>query len=270
MRRAEPASAAEAGLSRAGEQRLSPPRRSSAIRSSQPPTWVSPMKICGTVRRPVSWIIVVALGRAAGRRGSRRSARRRAASAAPWRGCSTGRSRVLYIFTHSGACSSEVSSRGAAAHAAAVFSTGRLAARQAARPPASARAFSKPSFFSTRDGARRARAGRADDDQRQRLVLRQLARGLEAGRAARCARPTAWPAAYSAGSLTSISTAFSRLIRRTASAALTAPPPTPPLQRRPQQQAAGERARRRRDTSCRGRSSRSWRALSPIAAKREL
>ena len=30
-----------------------PPRRSSATRSSQPPTWVSPMKICGTVRRPV-------------------------------------------------------------------------------------------------------------------------------------------------------------------------------------------------------------------------
>jgi RNA polymerase sigma-70 factor (ECF subfamily) len=34
-----------------------PPRWSSAMRSSQPPTWVSPMKICGTVRRPVIRII---------------------------------------------------------------------------------------------------------------------------------------------------------------------------------------------------------------------
>ena len=34
-----------------------PPRPSSATRSSQPPTWVSPMKICGTVRRPVISII---------------------------------------------------------------------------------------------------------------------------------------------------------------------------------------------------------------------
>src|SRR6185369_10429175 len=36
---------------------ISPPRASSAIRSSQPPTCVSPMKICGTVRRPVISII---------------------------------------------------------------------------------------------------------------------------------------------------------------------------------------------------------------------
>src|SRR5690606_24885382 len=31
----------------------SAPRASSACRSSQPPTWVSPMKICGTLVRPV-------------------------------------------------------------------------------------------------------------------------------------------------------------------------------------------------------------------------
>ncbi len=31
----------------------SPPRRSSSCSSSLPPTWVSPMKICGTLRRPL-------------------------------------------------------------------------------------------------------------------------------------------------------------------------------------------------------------------------
>src|SRR5690606_4550493 len=35
----------------------SSPRRSSAWRSSQPPTWTSPMKICGTVVRPERWTI---------------------------------------------------------------------------------------------------------------------------------------------------------------------------------------------------------------------
>ena len=40
---------------------IRPPRWSSAISSSQPPTWVSPMKICGTVRRPVSSIMRSAL-----------------------------------------------------------------------------------------------------------------------------------------------------------------------------------------------------------------
>src|SRR5438093_8916025 len=39
--------------------------------------------------------------------------------------------------------------------------------------------------------------------------------------------PTAWPAAYSAGSQTSISTPFSRLISRTASAVDTTPPRLP-------------------------------------------
>src|SRR5438045_2590277 len=39
--------------------------------------------------------------------------------------------------------------------------------------------------------------------------------------------PAAWPAAYSAGSLTSISWAFSRLISITASLVDTLPPPTP-------------------------------------------
>ena len=39
--------------------------------------------------------------------------------------------------------------------------------------------------------------------------------------------PTGWPAANSAGSQTSISTPFSRLIRRTASLADTLPPPAP-------------------------------------------
>ena len=224
--------------------------RSSAIRSSQPPTWVSPMKICGTVQRPVSLIIVA---RSPGRSSTRISsiARRRAGAAAPWPGCSTGRSRCC---TSSPACIGF-------ARAQAAFSTGRLAARQAARPPARTRAFSKPSFFSTATARGARAAGRADDHQRQRLVLRQLARGLERGERHVLARPTAWPAAYSAGSLTSISTrllavdqAAPRRRRDTRAAG-----------RRPaaaSARAAGRRRRapRRRDTSSGERSSRAWRA----------
>ena len=144
--------------------------RSSAIRSSQPPTWVSPMKICGTVQRPVSLIIACALRRVARRPGSRRSSRRRAACSSALARRQYGQVAVLYILT------------GCIASAAqAVFSIGRLAARQAARPPARARRVLEAELLQHGDGARRARAGRADDDERQRLVLRQLARGFEAG-----------------------------------------------------------------------------------------
>ncbi len=103
-----------------------PPRRSSATRSSQPPTWVSPMKICGTVRRPVSCDHRVALGRVAGRPGSRRSPRRRAASAAPWRARQYGQIGVVYIFDR--AC---MRRRVPRASRSGRFSIGRLASRQA-------------------------------------------------------------------------------------------------------------------------------------------
>ena len=197
------------------------------------------MKICGTVQRPVSWIIVGALRRARGRRGSRRSVRRRAAcrsALARWQygqpACCTS-SRVASVLRV------RPSSR----------SAGWRRARRS-RPPASARAFSKPSFFSS--PRRAARARRSGRRRRAAATCSSAARASASRLASGTLRaPAAWPAAYSAGSLMSISTAFSRLISRTASAVddLRAGAAL----RSASARAAGRRrpARRRTDTSCR-------------------
>src|SRR5664280_2492149 len=109
----------------------------------------------------------------------------------------------------------------------AVFSTGRFAARHAVRPPASTCAFSKPSFFST-GTARDAREPVGQTTTTGSDLF--FGRSREASRLARgtLLAPTGCAAAYSSGSLTSIRTAFSRLMSHTASVAETrAPPPTP-------------------------------------------
>ena len=74
-------------------------------------------------------------------------------------------------------------------HAAADFSSGRLASRQAARPPASAMRAARSRALRSSPAARAARAPvRAHQHQRQRLVPRQVLGALAARRAARCAR----------------------------------------------------------------------------------
>ena len=122
-----------------------PPRWSSATRSSQPPTWVSPMKICGTVRRPVSSHHRHALRRVEVDADLVDRRRRRAAAARPSRAWQYGQTAVVYILT-------------GCIVGAPVRRTSRPAGWRRARPPrppASARAFSKPSFFSVADRARR-------------------------------------------------------------------------------------------------------------------
>jgi hypothetical protein len=87
--------------------------------------------------------------------------------------------------------------------------------------------FSKPSFFS-RTTARCARAPVGQTTTSGSDLFLGRSRDVSRRREGTLRAPTAWPAAYSAGSLMSIRTAFSRLMRRTASAALTLPPPRPP------------------------------------------
>ena len=88
--------------------------------------------------------------------------------------------------------------------------------------------FSKPSFFRSAT-ARGAREPFGHTTTRGSDLFFGRSRDDSSEASGTLRAPSGWPAAYSAGSLTSISTARSRLIMRTASAALTrAPPPRPP------------------------------------------
>ena len=190
----------------------------------------SPMKICGTVRRPVSCIISA---RCAGLEVDAdlldRSTPR----------CLQQRLGALAVRADRGA----VHLHGLASRRRrqAVFSTGRLASRQAPRPPASARASRSRASSATATARRRTRAGRADDHERQRLVLRQVAAS-----ASSCASGTFFaPSDVAGGVLGRLAArrsarAFSRLISCTASAGEPRPPPCRRAEHRPQQHAAGD------------------------------
>src|SRR6185369_3860548 len=79
----------------------------------------------------------------------------------------------------------------------AVFSVGRFAARQAAKPPASAVEFSKPSFFSTAT-ARGARAPVGQTTTTGTALFFGSSRDVSRLASGTLFAPTAWPAAYSA------------------------------------------------------------------------
>jgi hypothetical protein len=245
------------------------------MRSSQPPTWVSPMKICGTVRRPVSAIICSRCGRVevdadlldlldaalleqrlgahavrADLRGVHldgvhgatlpvnrvRIGDRRSRTVVA---CRPGRDQGSHRSLPAQALAPTCAALPALGGGSGDFS--RSAGWPRARPPAAghgATAFRSRPCAAAR-GAAGARAGRAHHHQRQALLvgrsldLRALPNGT-------LRAPAAWPAAYSAGSLTSISTPFSRLIRRTASAGADGAATAAALDHRPHQHAAGD------------------------------
>ena len=202
-----------------------PPRRSSATRSSQPPTWVSPMKICGTVQRRVSLIIA---SRCAGLLVDADLVDRLDAALLQQRlgaqAVRAGRRAVHLDGLHRLRRSSR--------------SAGWRRARRRGRRRAPSCSRSRASSARRRRAARARRSGRR---RRAAATCSWAARARSRAPASGTLRaPTAWPAAYSAGSLMSIRTAFSRLMRRTASAALTFAAADAVDQRRPEQQAAGD------------------------------
>ena len=204
-------------LRRACSSGIRPPRRSSAIRSSQPPTWVSPMKICGTVRRPVSSHHRCALRR--DRRSTRISSicvhaalleQRLGADAvrADLRWCTSSHAFGPAIVARNDA---HVASAPTLPRGLRDSRRGRLLDRQVGVAPGlqaagegAARSRS-PSLRNIARGARGARAGGAHHHQRQRLVLGSSSAPCSVANGTLRA-PAAWPRANSSGSLTSIST----------------------------------------------------------------
>ncbi len=104
---------------------------------------------------------------------------------------------------------------------------GKLASRQAFVPPARATAWAYPAFFSN---------ATARDDRAPVAQVKMTGKALLVGKSLPFAMdakgtflaPAGWPWLYSAGSLTSMRTPFSRFIKRTASAVPTEAPPRNP------------------------------------------
>ena len=232
-----------------------PPRWSSATRSSQPPTWVSPMKICGTVRRPVSCIMCA---RCAGSRSTRISS-----MALTPRCCSRALARMAVradlrgVHLHrSSTCDAALSGRQSLQ--AAVRRTSRSAGWLRARPPvppaSDARVLEAEPCAACATARAGARAGGAHHHQRQRLVRRQRLGAFELAQ-----RHVARAGGVAGGVLGRLADVDQhRLLavdqaHRLGGATRRAPPP-----RRPSARAAGRRRRGRRGSgsSCRRRNSR--------------